>query len=375
MKKLIIRVSIFLLPFLLIIIPPHFFLLKYSELPIDINELLEKTLEDDKHLLGFRYNEELYSYLKFQTFLNKDPEVIALGSSRVLPFREEMFVSSFYNCGYTVSKTADLIEFIESVPDSANLRCIILGIDHWMFNSRWDDAKTESSKMNDFLTSKSKKSLSLVTYLNVWEDYLIRDDKQKYSGGLSRFGINAVFENTGFRSDGSMFYGKQIQKLEVGDTTAVDFNFQETLRRIQLGIDRFEHGKEVNQLAVDQLIDFLTLCRERKIHIVAITLPFAERILETMRSSENYKYMELLFAELNPLFGSYDFEMYDYTSLKKLNSSDNDFIDGFHASEKAYLHLLVDLGLKSSYIKGIIDMERLKFDMDNISRSFNIYNN
>lgn len=75
-----------------------------------------------------------YKYLQI---LRRRPEIIALGSSRVMQFRSEMFGRqgpSFYNAGGVIHSIQDLNDLIDRLPRDATPKIAILGIDFWWLN-------------------------------------------------------------------------------------------------------------------------------------------------------------------------------------------------------------------------------------------------
>ena len=58
-----------------------------------------------------------HRYLKWKALQEKDrKEIWALGSSRVLQLRKQMFTTTFYNAGFTVIRIKDFMLFMKSIP-------------------------------------------------------------------------------------------------------------------------------------------------------------------------------------------------------------------------------------------------------------------
>src|SRR6188474_3306231 len=99
MKRFLINLSIFLLPLTLLLMPPCAVLYRTGE---NLKTVDDALTADDKYLIGYAYNEDNYGYLKWKTLTRKKCRVVALGSSRVLQFRDRMFDAPFYNAGFTI---------------------------------------------------------------------------------------------------------------------------------------------------------------------------------------------------------------------------------------------------------------------------------
>ena len=94
---------------------PPFFILKCSGESYTSYKLIINKSED--YLVGFRYNDDAYRYIKWYTISSKlKHNIISLGSSRVLQFRKEMFSSSFYNSGMTIFRITEFLPYLKSIP-------------------------------------------------------------------------------------------------------------------------------------------------------------------------------------------------------------------------------------------------------------------
>jgi hypothetical protein len=155
-----------------------------------------------------------------------------------------------------------------------------------------------------------------------------------------RIGLNAVVNGNGFRNDGSYTWAQHIEnRLTAADA---DRNFDNTLSRIAKGHRRFEYGEQVSARALAELRAFLEECRSRGIHVVAFLPPFANAVFRKMWSMHTeYGYLRELRPRLMPAFAATGFALHDFSDLASVGASDKETIDGFHASEKAYLRLFL----------------------------------
>src|SRR5689334_17000957 len=127
MKRFIVRLFLFVSPVLLVLILPTYILVTSKENFFDIDKILAV---ENKYLVGYTYNEANYPYVQCSHLnLNERKEIWALGSSRVLQFRERTFDRSFYNVGYTITSINDFRPFLKSVPPDKFPEYVILGLD------------------------------------------------------------------------------------------------------------------------------------------------------------------------------------------------------------------------------------------------------
>jgi len=372
MKRFIFKILLLSIPILLLFLPPIIILKGSGENFTEINSIIKKN---DKYLIGYAYNEDNYGYLKWAT-LNQKPkyQIIALGSSRVLQFRNSMFNTSFYNAGYTISRINDFRKFLQSIPKEKYPRYLLLGFDQWMFNTNWDNVK--NSKRENYWEKSFSYQPKFSTYISVYKNII----RGKYGFGVIniapleiRIGLNSIVNNKGFRNDGSINYGTQIYKLISNDKSANDYKFQDTYKRIKNGNRRFEYGKVVNKRAIEELKRLLSYCKNNNIKVIGIIPPFANSVYEEMIKSNNYDYLNNLPDEIIPIFNKYDFEFYYYPSASYCNSSDKEFIDGFHGGEVVYCNILIDILKNKSVLKNITNIKKLENDKSNKKNRYVIY--
>src|SRR6266496_2172656 len=95
----------------------------------------------DSLFLRRLFDQQFYLY-KFNEIQRRRPEVLALGSSRVMQFRAQMFGEDskvFYDAGGIVQCIEDLTLVLHQMPE-LKPRVVILGVDMWWFNADWDRA-------------------------------------------------------------------------------------------------------------------------------------------------------------------------------------------------------------------------------------------
>lgn len=324
------------------------------------------------YLIGFANDEHRYRYLKWATINNnKKFTILALGSSRVLQFKEDMFEKRFYNAGYTVENINEFKDFLETIPKIKLPKYLIIGVDQWMLNENWNGF-TQSYKPKAYWANNSF-SFNSIRIIDFYKNILDGTfNLYNYNTSSSKVGFNAKFNNIGFRKDGSMNYGSQITKLINNDITAIDYLFRETFFRINNNSDRFEYGEDISLLGINKLKELLDYCYENNIKVVGFLPPFPESIYEKMIQSENYKYIEKIPTILNKMFASYNYEFYDYTSFIKDKTYDIEYLDGFHGSEVTYYRILFDMLKSKSILNKITNINKIKSKLDNRVNSLQI---
>lgn len=372
MRKFLVRLFIFSIPVFLILMLPLYVLWKNEENFYRIDKLITSK---DKYLVGYGYNEYNYRYLKWAHLKNNPAKTVwALGASRVLEFRDRMFDSSFYNAGFTVNSINDYLPFLQSIPAEKYPRYLLLSLDHMMFNEACDSLRLTPS------VSFWQGSFRLYPRLGVYQAAFKDVFSGKYpvisfgkKDTITRIGLNAEVNNTGFRNDGSMQYGAQIPKLLSSDTTADDYNYANTLERIRKGNMRFEYGKKVNEKALMELDTLLGFCRNNHIEVIAFLPPFADKVYSSMINSGQYPYLDSLFTKIKAVHDTYGFEFYDFSNMSKCNSTDTETIDGMHGSEATYIKLLIKMLESGSKLKQVTSLQKLKQDEARKLNRYEVY--
>ena len=376
MRKFIFRIFIFSIPLFLVLMPPLWYLYKAKENFFDLERFL-KNSNTEKYLIGYAYNEKNYRYLKWKSIsINPKCDVWSIGSSRAMQFRKEMFVKSFYNAGFIVRKINEFLPLMKSIDSSKHPDVLIITLDTWMFNANYDkvDEDIDETKWsNSFSLNPNFQILK-----SVWKDIIVNkfeSEKIYNSNGFNRIGCKALYKNSGFRNDGSFYYGQQIQKLLIKDSTCSDYNFKNTFSRIDRGIKLFEYGNTPNPKAFEELEKFLDYCQNNSIMVVLIMPPFAKATYNKMLTSGNYKYIQHIPEKCNILAKKYGFEFYNFTAPIAINSDDNEFIDGFHGSEKVYLKMLINIMGTKSILNKESNIDKLKKDLDASISDYQVYKN
>ncbi|MFT7157289.1 MAG: hypothetical protein ACI8Q1_002306 [Parvicella sp.] len=372
MRRLIKRVVVFVCPIIAFFLLPTIILIFSKENYHEVNELLDS---EDDFLLGYAYNESNYKYIKWESLCSaKQVNIVALGSSRVLKFREQMFTDSFYNAGYSIKGICDFDIFIRSIPVSQHPQYLIVGLDQWMFNANWDNLKVKPSKGN---WSESFATLpSFATNINIYQDLLGKkynyyDFNQK--DARIRIGLNAFVNDKGMRNDGSFDEGVQITNLLSKNGIAYDNEFRTTLSRVKSGKARFAFANQINDEVFRCLEEFLMFCNAAGIQVIAFLPPFADTVNREMEQSGKYGYMKDIHKLVLPVFEKYGFEMYDYTNINSFQASDEMMLDGFHIGEVGQANMLLSMLRHGSSLNSVCDSSLLKTEISEARNSLQVY--
>jgi hypothetical protein len=295
--------------------------------------------------------------VKHAVLQNRQPEVIALGTSRVLQFRDFCFSKpeSFYNCGRSVGKVQDLEAFLSSYPGEKP-KVIILGLDQDMFSVDDEDLlkkpRTYQSKGTSYGTRLTKGTKA---FWEAWSgDEIVTGTTLQ--GTTNFIGRNARLENEGYRADGSYCYGRVIRQSNQQDA----YDFKQMIRRIDKGKGRFAPATEINPNAIQQIDNFLKSCKEMEIHVVGFLPPYGSAVYDRFKEDALiYPHVFDLHGQLKPIFEANGMLVEDYTDIRSLSANDFETIDGLHGSEVCYLKLLKLLSANDPILASQVDRDSL----------------
>ena len=322
--------------------------------------------QDQLFGLGYSYYDKTYKF--HMTDEVERPEVLALGSSRIMQVKRSVVSPdySFYNAGGAIQNVRELVLFVSKLHDNPQL--ILVNIDQWWFNrayidedqpfspSVYDEPEWDASKLGrcvcDFYTDLVKGKINLTKVF-----------------GSHHIGLNAICNENGFAADGSRYQGDMIAAPEAQE----DYNFKNVLSRIRNGNQRFQYGDQADSSMVSAVDDFLNQCVARKIRVVAFLPPFAPYVYEKMMATGRYGYMSQIYDLLRPLFDRHEgCSLYDFTDVTDTGAHNYDFDDGFHGSEIIYNGMIRQVVRQDSMLAPFFVTEQEMDRLDSVYVSKNI---
>ena len=281
---------------------------------------------------------------KYKNLLEKEPDIIFLGSSRIMQFRQEMFGpdTTFYNAGGLGDTILDFQAFWDILPPDDNLKIIFVGMDSYNFGQK------------RILGEDLKKTLESKEYLSPanWQPYIyaarylaleiIKNPKRIYEflnpkdpiGGKIAIGL-AALDGDGFRSDGSFQYGSYILARRK-DPKFVDADSNPIISRVRNGTGQFKPDSSFDPERMEILKRFLETARKRNIFVIGLALPYSSEVYRELITSPHQKDLFHKFrTELPEVFREEEFPFFDFSDISVLGLNDQYMFDGFHPTESA----------------------------------------
>ena len=260
------------------------------------------------------------------------PEVITLGSSRMLYFHRGMFSRSFLNMARAANRASDALHTLQRLRKAARPpRLVIVGVDFWWFHPKRARHPGQAASPRDIDPENFSDVLRMLQKGLENPAYLTRPWR---TGGCN-LGVDAILHERGFDRWGHMYMGHQ-------PASATRAGFADTLARIRENQNRgeFAGAQEPDMERLAQFTAELKRLRARGTFVVAFMPPLPARVRQAMVRQGTYGYIETVRAALRDSGIPY----MDYDSPPRARVfSDCQFLDGFHQGDTANAAILLDL--------------------------------
>jgi hypothetical protein len=133
----------------------------------------------------------------------------------------------------------------------------------------------------------------------------------------------------GFGCDGSNYNSRMIK----GKLNSPDILFANTCKRIERGRSYFKYGGSANDLHIDYIVKLIKTLEEHNIAVITFFPPFASPVCESIAEhTDDYRYIR----DLKTKLANRNIFVYDYSDPGAIESSDCEFIDGFHGGDVTF---------------------------------------
>lgn len=307
----------------------------------DINASINRQQEDGgllnlASMTVYQYKKEIYQRRK--------PEVVALGSSRALQFRQWMFRKPFTNFGGIQIDPSDLYTVYDTVFMEHKPKLVLLTIDYWSFISNRDTRNLEIVRPLDrsISTEENPNRVLLPLILlykkfltsNQYLDLLFSRVPDQFNS-LPLYGIAAITRQHGYSPDGSLNYiGTQMKSLLP-----------------QKPRDRFagkllQYGDTPNNFPKNMQIDYRDMrliqrlsneMQENGIKLLPVIAPLPPLVLEGIHSDEQAnQYLNNVIKALQEIVP----RTVDLTDMRSHGAGNCEYYDGIHGGEMVYARMV-----------------------------------
>jgi hypothetical protein len=276
-------------------------------------------------------NQSAYEY-KMLLLDTIKPEIIALGSSRVMQVRDGFFGKSFVNLGGSIEAVPELERAVSHIVALGPSRpaLVFVFVDPWWFNPNY-------SNLQGHLPAVFPKIISADLVLQGLSD-LQYGDWPLESLRSENLGIFSVLKKAGFSKDGGYNYVSTID-----GETQVDVGFSDEFDRIENGSNLFATGSHPDAAMLGRMCAALDRLRNSVGHLVVIAPPFAGPVWTKMKAGGRYGYIPEAYSELGRCSPGF-LDLSDIASVPA--ARDCEFYDGVHAGNTVAARILRMVGAR-----------------------------
>lgn len=340
------KLALFLAPFFLSIFILTVTMIYMGE-SMPLEWVVKMQMADDRVLYRPQYGNRDQAFKALSVSLRR-PEILAVGSSRILQFRAGFFNRNpdvFYNAAAPAWRLPQVTELIYGIAPEALPKVLILAIDPPWFNENYlgDDFPTPVSDVDNLTLVNRSVVQDLLKGRHFLRDGITPSAfwnraEPGGSGGLA-LGLRAINDGHGFRSDGSEQYGDFLIAKWLGQTQQREAH----LVMMRDGKDMYVFGDTVSEEKLAQLGALLDYAAEHNITVIGYLPSYAPTLWAEMVAAGNHTYITDLTPRLQALFDAHDFPFFDFSDGANTDSRDDEFFDGWHASELSNLRLFLKM--------------------------------
>lgn len=273
------------------------------------------------------------------------PEIVALGSSRVMQFRKQFFIKeNFYTMGGTSSSIDDVIFVNYEMKDSYPGKVIILGVDLWWLNPNFSHLRHE-----DKIFKKSILQQQSLVYQRLLYEITFGDNEKLKTALLQpnilefdmisnhkTIGLMAATDGSGYRDDGSYQYGKYVKNPLTSKISKGNRIFENNWV--------FEKAEDIDYVELAKLKNFISEIKAQGSQLIVFLPPLPEEIYNTVLEYDGHRDFLLKFeAAVRDLCKDEDVDFYDFSNGAWLDAPNEEFLDGFHGSERTYGKIMLKM--------------------------------
>ena len=290
-----------------------------------------------------------YPAYKLLASVQHRPEILALGTSRILSLRSEFIRGSkrFYNGFINGAPVGVMRGFLEHLPADALPRVLILDIDPWWFREKATiqpkPGYYQASSQMEILDLDWRKGLYLLT------------QRWAMRAGPNLIGGSARLNKSGLKEDGSTYHDSRLFDRDPN-------LLEKQLNDVRQGTDfSFLDGSVgVSQKSVDEMQRLLDYCSAHHILLIAYSSPYHPKVYELLRNLPRQAYIWHVQATLRPMFHKAGAALFDLQNPAEVGCPASEFLDIGHESEVCTARVVIAMAKRDTRAASIFDSEKIQ---------------
>ncbi len=293
---------------------------------------------------------------KYASYRKISPEIVGLGTSRVMQLRQSFFLKPFYNLGGLALGPAQAnVVASRLLLRGSPPKVVILALDFWTF-CRPPSLRVElSSRDAPVHDGMGQPSFYFLIYrLLIKGDLSFASLKQillapPKPNEDDRIGISARVGRSGFGPDGSVYVLSPPQ-------FPLERRWEQMLEYLRVGKGQMEKDCLVSKMALDELHLFVDRMHTAGIAVALIMAPLPAVMIDQMKADGRHDYIDELRSILS---ANYPGIFYDFFDMRDI-AEDSEFYEAIHGGEVAYMRIIRAVARDpGSPLHGLVDEQYL----------------
>ncbi len=358
------RVAIFVVPIVILLSSWEVVLWRTGE-GWPISWVVAEQSQDENALFGRKILSQAFRVYKLEMMKVRQPEIVTLGSSRVMQFRDLMFrpmEERFYNAGGLAASVEEVAEYAELVETGGAPRpkVLILGVDIWWMRPEWAASMNPNRELEDDVTQAVARVVGLRDWLRqpslpkgLWRYGTPLPQTDEGYRGIGLGGL----EGNGFRLDGSSYHQRWIVDEYRQHPIYKDRGNPLITDMLRDGQFPFTPIQELDSAQVDELLGALRSLQARGT-VVLVLLPPVSNEMQALfvASPELKRWWNAYHSVLPQKLAAIGVRSLSVKSPADIGLPDDYMLDGVHASEVFCTHILerlIDLAPGGCALSGV----------------------
>ncbi len=343
MKQFILKFLLSMIPFAILVMVFEGTWIYNKEL-VSIDKVLKKQMasKSETYYLrkDFSSNDNAY---KLKAIGLIKPEILVIGTSRVMEFRRFMFTpfhEKFYTAGGAVHNIYDVSVFIDKMiaGEIQKPKLLFIGLDPWLLQQTEEEQKSwilTNQLQDDVTTMSGHHNAFKYTFKNM----LFNQEFPSFREGKKGFG---AYGKTGFgyRKDGSVHYNMFIEEY-LKNPIYVDREDPPIINRIVNETHQFTLPINFSGKKEALLLETVKRAEANDMEVILFFPPFSDRCYEALDNSMSHQSWWKYYTSLPSKFRQNGIDVIAYLNPGQVNLNDNYMIDGYHPSEVFVAHLFL----------------------------------
>lgn len=330
--------------------------LSYVFLSLSSEDLSVAEIARRQQQTGYLYSSGLSDgqthLYKLALYQEIKPDVIALGSSRVLQFRGEDFHAPFVNMGLSMSSIEQGHQVVDAMLETGHVpKLVFLGADFWWFSA--DRGRTVHRKMTEESNISFRKLLEpyrLLVRGKVSPELMMQVFGRAWQGTGAGYGLIAVAWQDGYDRYGSRHYTSMIEGRRPSDHIPRDVK-----AKIDAGVNLLNYKGRLDSAAVESYRELVNKLKKAGSHVIVIIPPSFNKMNHAVESLSTNNLIPDFRRAMHMLgVPVHDFHNHEDFAPKC------ELLDAWHGGEVSYLRILLHLARHDKAVRSVLDVAELE---------------